>query len=232
MKKESIYIIILVALLIGVVTLIVNKNVTSKTTTPEINSPTTVVSKPTAIPSITKTEKETMKKQYDSAPAMQIDSSKKYQATMTTSEGEIVIELYADKTPTTVNNFVFLSNEEFYNDTIFHRAIDGFMIQGGDPEGTGMGGPGYRFEDEEFEGEYSRGTLAMANAGPNTNGSQFFVMHKDYPLPPNYIIFGKVIKGLEVVDKIATAPVTTSLGGEKSKPVNPVTIKTIVVTEN
>jgi len=151
---------------------------------------------------------------------------------MTTSEGEIVIELYADKTPITVNNFVFLANEEFYNGTIFHRAINGFMIQGGDPEGTGMGGPGYKFEDEEFEGEYTRGTLAMANAGPNTNGSQFFIMHSDYPLPANYIIFGKVIKGLEVVDEIATAPVTTSLGGEKSKPVNPVTIKTIVVAEN
>jgi cyclophilin family peptidyl-prolyl cis-trans isomerase len=172
-----------------------------------------------------------MKKQYDAPPAMQIDANKKYQATMTTSEGEIVIELYADKVPNTVNNFVFLANEEFYNETIFHRVIDGFMIQGGDPEGTGMGGPGYRFADEEFTGSYDRGTIAMANAGPNTNGSQFFIMHKDYPLPPNYVIFGKVVKGLEVVDKIATAPVSMSMSGEQSTPVEPVVVQSVVISE-
>ncbi|MBT4124726.1 MAG: peptidylprolyl isomerase [Candidatus Pacebacteria bacterium] len=160
---------------------------------------------------------------------MTIDATKKYQATLKTSEGDIVVELFADKTPKTVNNFVFLANEGFYNETIFHRAINGFMIQGGDPEGTGMGGPGYRFADEEFEGKYSRGTIAMANAGANTNGSQFFIMHQDYPLPANYVIFGKVTKGLEAVDAIATAPVTASSSGENSKPVTPATVESITI---
>ena len=104
------------------------------------------------------------------------------------------------------------------------------MIQGGDPTGTGSGGPGYRFNDEKFEGEYSRGVIAMANAGPNTNGSQFFIMHKDYPLPKNYVIFGKVTKGLEVVDKIAEAP-TVQDGMENSKPVNPVKILSVKIEE-
>ncbi|NCN44963.1 MAG: peptidylprolyl isomerase [Candidatus Pacebacteria bacterium CG10_big_fil_rev_8_21_14_0_10_36_11] len=160
---------------------------------------------------------------------MAIDANKKYQATFTTSAGEIVVELYADQVPNTVNNFVFLANEKFYDNTIFHRTIKGFMIQGGDPEGTGMGGPGYRFADEKFSGEYTRGTIAMANAGPNTNGSQFFIMHQDYPLPQNYVIFGKVISGIETVDKIATAPVKTSLGGEKSSPVEPITVQSITI---
>jgi cyclophilin family peptidyl-prolyl cis-trans isomerase len=103
------------------------------------------------------------------------------------------------------------------------------MIQGGDPEGTGMGGPGYRFPDEAFEGKYERGTVAMANAGPNTNGSQFFIMHADYALPPNYVIFGKVTEGLEVIDKIAAAP--TKPGGEGSSPVTPVTVTSVTIAE-
>lgn len=165
------------------------------------------------------------------APAMQIDSKKVYSAVLSTSEGDIAIALHADKTPVTVNNFVYLANKGFYDSTIFHRVINGFMIQGGDPEGTGRGGPGYRFDDEPFEGEYKAGVLAMANAGPNTNGSQFFIMHKDYPLPKNYVIFANVTKGMEVVDKIATAPTSVGAGGEKSTPISPVTVKSVKVTE-
>ncbi|HAI95132.1 TPA: peptidylprolyl isomerase [candidate division WWE3 bacterium] len=163
---------------------------------------------------------------------MIIDSTKKYSAVMATTEGVIKIDLYADKTPITVNNFVSLSKDSFYNNVIFHRVLKGFMIQGGDPEGTGSGGPGYSFADEPFDGEYTRGTIAMANAGPNTNGSQFFIMHKDYPLQKNYVIFGKVSEGLEVVDKIAEADVTVSSSGEASKPVKPVKILSIEIIES
>jgi len=142
------------------------------------------------------------------------------------------INLYVDKTPITVSNFISLAKKGFYDKTIFHRVISGFMIQGGDPKSDGTGGPGYRFEDEIFEGEYTHGTIAMANAGPNTNGSQFFIMHQDYPLPKNYVIFGKVVKGIEVVDKIASAETKVNPGsGEKSTPVNPVTIKSVRIEE-
>jgi len=164
-------------------------------------------------------------------PIMIIDAKKSYTAKMKTTAGDIEIALNANMTPVTVNNFVFLAKKNFYNNTIFHRAIKDFMIQGGDPQGNGMGGPGYKFNDEPFQGEYLRGTLAMANSGPNTNGSQFFIMHAEYPLPPNYVIFGKVIKGLDVVDKIATAPVTMSSSGENSQPINPVKILSIEIVE-
>jgi len=141
-----------------------------------------------------------------------------------TEKGDITIDLYADKTPITVNNFISLAEKGFYDNTIFHRVIKNFMIQGGDPKGDGTGGPGYQFADEPFVGEYTRGTIAMANAGPNTNGSQFFIMHKDYPLPKNYVIFGKVIKGIEVVDAIAESEVKMGTSGEMSTPVNPIKI--------
>lgn len=169
------------------------------------------------------------KSQYSTPPALAIDSSKTYTATLDTDKGPIVISLNAKATPITVNNFVFLAREKFYDGTIFHRTIPGFMIQGGDPMGTGMGGPGYRFDDEAFTGEYKRGVVAMANAGPDTNGSQFFIMHADYALPPNYVIFGQVTSGLEAVDAIATAP--TQPGGEGSKPVTPVVVKSVTITE-
>jgi len=164
------------------------------------------------------------------APKMQIDVTKSYTAVMKTSEGTITLELNAKETPVTVNNFVYLTNKKFYNNTIFHRVIKGFMIQGGDPDGTGRGGPGYRFDDEKFSGEYTKGTLAMANAGPNTNGSQFFIMHGDTPLPKNYTIFGKVTEGLDVVDKIATAP-TVQDGAENSTPVTPVKVLSVEIVE-
>ena len=177
----------------------------------------------------TQTTKPTQTKM--NKPTMTIDTKKTYQAVMHTTEGDMTIDLAASMTPITVNNFVYLAQNKFYDGVIFHRVIDGFMIQGGDPEGTGAGGPGYQFDDEKFTGEYTKGTIAMANAGPNTNGSQFFIMHKDYPLPKNYVIFGKVSQGIEVVDKIATAPVTISFGGEKSKPVKPVTITSVEIIE-
>ena len=168
-------------------------------------------------------------KQYATAPTMSIDAAKKYKAVLHTEKGDIEVELAASATPITVNNFVFLAREKFYDGVIFHRTIPGFMIQGGDPTGTGMGGPGYRFDDEAFTGSYERGTFAMANAGPDTNGSQFFIMHADYALPKNYVIFGKATKGLEVVDAIAGAP--TQSGGEGSKPVTPIKITSVDIIE-
>ncbi len=170
-------------------------------------------------------------KQYNMQPVMTIDKNKKYTAILKTSEGDIMVQLNALITPITVNNFVFLAKEGFYNQTIFHRVIKDFMIQGGDPLGTGSGGPGYRFNDEKFIGEYSRGTIAMANAGPNTNGSQFFIIHKDNPLEKNYVIFGKVISGIEVVDKIAEALVMENMSGEMSKPVNPIIVNSVEIQE-
>jgi cyclophilin family peptidyl-prolyl cis-trans isomerase len=164
-------------------------------------------------------------------PALNLKPDTQYQAVLKTSSGNITLDLFADKTPVTVNNFIYLSQKGFYDNTIFHRVINGFMIQGGDPEGNGSGGPGYTFADEPFTGEYSRGTVAMANAGPNTNGSQFFIMHQDNNLPKNYVIFGRVISGIEVVDKIAQSPVTTSNTGEISKPVNPAKIISVDILE-
>ncbi|MDO8442996.1 MAG: peptidylprolyl isomerase, partial [bacterium] len=148
-----------------------------------------------------------------------------------TTEGNIEIALNDKETPNTVNNFVTLAKKKFYDNTIFHRVMKGFMIQGGDPEGTGMGGPGYKFADEPFSGEYTRGTIAMANSGPNTNGSQFFIMHGDVPLQKNYVIFGKVIKGIEVVDKIALAAVVANSSGELSQPVKPVVVNSVEIIE-
>lgn len=169
------------------------------------------------------------KPMYQTPPALTIDKAKKYTATLTTTKGPIVIELFANATPVTVNNFVFLAREKFYDGVIFHRTIPDFMIQGGDPTGSGMGGPGYTFNDEPFTGEYIRGTVAMANSGANTNGSQFFIMHKDTALPKSYVIFGRVMSGLETVDAIATAP--TIPGGEGSQPQNPVAIDSVTIDE-
>lgn len=165
--------------------------------------------------------------------AMQIDIAKKYNALLKTTVGDMDIELTATATPITVNNFVTLAKKGFYNGTIFHRTIAGFMIQGGDPQGTGRGGPGYTFNDEPFTGEYTRGTVAMANSGPNTNGSQFFIMHKDQSLPHNYVIFGHLLSGFDTLDKIATAPAkaNVSMPGENSVPLNPVKIVSVSIEE-
>ena len=165
-------------------------------------------------------------KSYPAPPQMQIDPTRNYSATIETSAGTMTAQLFANEAPKTVNNFVFLARDGFYNDVIFHRVIRGFMIQGGDPTGTGSGGPGYRFDDEPVTRSYSRGILAMANAGANTNGSQFFVMHADYGLPPNYTIFGQLTGGEDVLDKIATAQT-----GAQDRPTEPVTIKSVTITE-
>jgi cyclophilin family peptidyl-prolyl cis-trans isomerase len=141
-------------------------------------------------------------KQWATAPQMQIDSKKNYTATFKTDKGDIVCSLYAAKVPKTVNNFVFLAREGFYDDTIFHRVIKDFMAQGGDPTGTGMGGPGYKFNDEFHSSlrHNGPGVLSMANAGPNTNGSQFFITHVATPwLDNRHAVFGQVIKGLDVL---------------------------------
>jgi cyclophilin family peptidyl-prolyl cis-trans isomerase len=169
--------------------------------------------------------------QWTAPPPLTIDAKKRYFATMHTSKGNITFELYPKETPQAVNSFVFLARQGFYNGTPVHRIIKGFMFQGGDPTGTGTGGPGYKFNDEPVTRDYLRGTLAMANSGPNTNGSQFFVMHQNYPLPKNYIIFGLAAAGLDVVDKIAETPVRPSTRGEASTPAESVTIQRIEVRE-
>ncbi len=146
-----------------------------------------------------------MGKQYSAPPAMLIDPAKKYTATLETSRGKIVCELFPKDAPATVNNFVFLAREGFYNGTKFHRVIEDFMIQGGDPTGTGRGGPGYKFADEVGAGKprHKVGSLSMANAGPNTNGSQFFITHiaTDW-LDGKHTVFGQVASGQDVVNAV------------------------------
>ena len=145
------------------------------------------------------------KKQWNSPPTMQIDEQKMYRITMETSQGAIELELYPLHAPKTVNNFIFLAREGFYDGVLFHRVIPDFVIQGGDPTGTGRSGPGYQFEDECAGNPliHERGVISMANAGPNTNGSQFFITHSPQPhLNGKHTVFGKVVKGLEVVDTI------------------------------
>lgn len=143
-------------------------------------------------------------KQWSSSPALEIDTNKRYRATLETSKGTIVLELFPKQAPLTVNNFVFLARQGFYDGLTFHRYVPGFVIQGGDPTGTGSGGPGYKFKDEPIVEEYIDGTVAMANAGPNTNGSQFFICLGDQRrnLAKSYTIFGRVTEGLEVAHKL------------------------------
>jgi cyclophilin family peptidyl-prolyl cis-trans isomerase len=159
---------------------------------------------------------------------MGIDPDKRYTATMSTSMGDLVIALDAVKAPATVNNFVFLALNHYYDGVIFHRIINGFMCQGGDPDGSGRGGPGYRFADElPKAGQYEIGSLAMANAGPDTNGSQFFVISgkSGVQLPPQYSLFGKVVKGLEIVDEMQRVPTG---GGDRPK--TEVVINSVTIT--
>jgi cyclophilin family peptidyl-prolyl cis-trans isomerase len=168
-------------------------------------------------------------KQWNSPPDMVIDPAKRYTARMSTSMGELVIALDAVAAPKTVNNFVFLAREGYYDGVIFHRIIQGFMCQGGDPTGTGRGGPGYKFADELPKPRtYQIGSVAMANAGPNTNGSQFFIVSgpSGVGLPPQYSLFGQVVKGLEVLDQMEK--VKTGAG---DKPVQDLTINSIEITE-
>jgi cyclophilin family peptidyl-prolyl cis-trans isomerase len=165
---------------------------------------------------------------FPSEPPMCIDTSKRYTATMQTSKGEIVIALDAITAPKTVNSFVFLARYHYYDGLNFHRVIPGFVLQGGCPEGSGRGGPGYRFADELPEsGRYELGSLAMANAGPNTNGSQFFIISgpSGIALPPAYALFGKVVKGLDVVTAI------DAIGTQPGQPTEDVRIESVAITE-
>ncbi len=177
------------------------------------------------------------KKVSDAAQAPEVINkpTKNFMHTVTvqTSKGTIVFETYDIDAPKTVQNFVTLAGKGFYDNLIFHRVIPGFMIQGGDPTGTGSGGPGYQFADEldpatpSYKAGYVRGTVAMANSGPNTNGSQFFIMQADNPLPNSYSIFGKVISGMEVVDAIAKVPVDSST---HNMPLTPIKMTKVTVT--
>ena len=167
-----------------------------------------------------------MAKQYPKQPDLSIDLAKTYTAVLDTNHGPITIALNPDRAPQTVNNFVFLAREGFYDGVIFHRVIPGFVIQGGDPTGTGRGGPGYKFRDElDKPGTYSRGTVAMANAGPNTNGSQFFIVLGKTGLPHAYTIFGEVTDGMDAVDAVA------ALETRSERPVEDAIIRSVVITE-
>jgi cyclophilin family peptidyl-prolyl cis-trans isomerase len=172
--------------------------------------------------------------QWKQQPEMIIDVNKTYHATIETSGGTIEAEFFPKDAPITVNNFVCLAKAGFYDNTPFHRIISGFVIQGGDPTGKGTGGPGYRFQDEKVTRNYVKGTLAMANAGANTNGSQFFICTGDLTnsLPKNYTIFGQVTSGMDVVDKLDKTPVKASSSGEKSSPIDPVTLIKVTITES
>lgn len=169
-----------------------------------------------------------MPQRYAGPPELLIDLDKSYSAIVRTNQGDISLVLDVFNAPLAVNNFVFLARDGFYDGVIFHRVINGFMIQGGDPTGTGRGGPGYQFRDElDGAGTYRRGTLAMANAGPNTNGSQFFICHADVGLPHAYTIFGAVSDGLDAVDSVADQPT-----GPGDKPLKDCVIRTIEITES
>lgn len=160
--------------------------------------------------------------QWSEAPQQVIDPSKTYTATIVTTAGNMVFELDTEAAPITVNSFVCLVTADYYDFTLFHRIIANFMIQGGDPTGTGTGSPGFQFNDELPEGTspYTRGTLAMANSGPNTNGSQFFIVHADQgdQFPSNYTIYGHLTEGEDVLDALAATPVGPSARGEMSSP--------------
>ena len=165
---------------------------------------------------------------FPAAPELGIDPNKRYTATIDTTLGELVVALDAANAPKTVNNFVFLALHHYYDGVIFHRIINGFMCQGGDPTGTGTGGPGYRFEDElPKPGRYEVGSVAMANAGPHTNGSQFFIVSgpSGVGLPPQYSLFGKVVKGLDVVDTMQRVATNS-----KDRPNDDVVINSVTIT--
>ncbi|OGZ03141.1 MAG: peptidylprolyl isomerase [Candidatus Liptonbacteria bacterium RIFOXYC1_FULL_36_8] len=162
---------------------------------------------------------------------MTINSEKSYEAEIDTTKGVMKFELFSKETPKTVNNFVFLAKEGFYENTFFHRIIKSFMIQGGDPKGDGTGGPGYKFNDELITRDYERGVIAMANSGSNTNGSQFFIMHEKNDLQKNYVIFGKITEGLDILDNIASVPVANNGNGEESLPLEKVYINKITISE-
>jgi cyclophilin family peptidyl-prolyl cis-trans isomerase len=179
---------------------------------------------------LAQTGEQKEKKQYPAPPEMKIDVNKKYTATLDTDKGKITLELFAKDAPKSVNNFVFLAREKFYDGVIFHRVIPNFMIQTGDPTGTGRGGPGYQFENENKESKhgFKPGTLAMANAGADTNGSQFFINDADSPwlTADKYTIFGEVKEGMDVVKAIAGAE-----RDAQDRPNDPIHIKSVTIKE-
>ncbi len=212
--------IVIVLLLVAVMMLRPNATATTAPST-DIAPSTPATSQPTTAP---------VTPQPENSPSSQTLKNNMHRITLETSKGRIQFETYDADAPKTAQNFITLAQKGFYNNLIFHRVIKGFMIQGGDPSGNGTGGPGYQFEDElnlateSYKNGYKKGIVAMANAGPNTNGSQFFIMLADYALPNNYTIFGHVVKGQEVVDAIGL--VKTDPG---DKPTEPVVIKSAAV---
>jgi cyclophilin family peptidyl-prolyl cis-trans isomerase len=169
---------------------------------------------------------------FDRPPAMTINKKLRYTAQMVTNRGTFTITLLPKVAPIAVNNFVFLARHHYYDGNLFMRIISTFMIQTGDPTGTGFGNPGYEFKDERVTMKYTLGTVAMANSGPNTNGSQFFIVTgpQALRLPPNYTIFGKVTQGMKVVEKIASTPVTTNpASGETSQPLVKVVLQRVTI---
>lgn len=176
--------------------------------------------------------KASVPKQYSAPPPLTIDAAKAYTATLSTNKGELVLNLFASESPVTVNNFVFLAQEGFYDGVTFHRIMKDFMVQAGDPSGNGSGGPGYRFADEPVTRSYTKGILAMANAGPNTNGSQFFIVHAaNAGLASNYTIFGEVTSGIDVLDVIASTGVGLTPHGEASVPLEKIIIENVQIEE-
>jgi cyclophilin family peptidyl-prolyl cis-trans isomerase len=191
---------------------------------------------PNSNPSASPSSGPSAAKSWTEPPQMAIDPAKSYQAAIETSKGSFTIDLFAKDAPVTVNNFLFLAKQHFYDGIIFHRVIKDFMIQTGDPTGTGSGGPGYAIKDElHGPHKYEQGIVAMANAGPDTGGSQFFVCSGSCDhlnQIPNYAIFGKVSAGMDTVLSIADSPVTTDpYSGQESRPVNNITINKITITE-
>lgn len=222
----------LLALLgLGLAFLVYNNTKTEGTdvaTEPNETTPTTEFVADPSCPPEEGTAERTL--EFASAPPMCIDTTKDYTATVETDLGTVTIDLFEEKAPKTVNNFVFLARNRFYEDVAFHRVIPGFVVQGGDAaKGDGTGGPGYQFEDELPEaGEYEIGSLAMANAGPNTNGSQFFIISgpNGASLPPSYSLFGKVVAGLDVVDRMEKVPT-----GAGDRPNEDVVINSVEIIE-
>lgn len=205
-KSQIVYLVVIVFLLIGIGVIVFN-NVKG-------GQSQTVIQQPTQVP-VTPTKIMKMYKQF---PGNLADSElKNKKAVIETNKGKIEFEMYPEATRA-ASNFIFLAKEGFYDGLIFHRVVPKFVIQGGDPTGTGSGGPGYKFEDEPVTRKYDKGTVAMANSGPNTNGSQFFITIEDQPtLPPNYTIFGKVVSGQDVVSKIQVGDIMTKVTIEPLK---------------
>lgn len=224
-KNIIIYLVVVIAVLI--ISLGIYQRVSSPAT-PE-NSQTLATSTPDK-QLITNQATSTMSTSSEATTSQETFKNGSHLITLDTSMGKIEFETYDADAPRTVQNFIQLAEKNFYSNVIFHRIIKGFMIQGGDPTGTGMGGPGYQFADElnpntpSYQAGYQKGVVAMANAGPNTNGSQFFIMLADYPLPHNYTIFGKVIKGQDTVESIGNLKTDAN-----DRPLNPPVIKSVSV---